>query len=152
MLEDALGRKLDHPAFHSHLYGIGFVQDDPALLSQQLEWARSRSEFVALNWQADAASARGQLARAKALYSAAIGQAERGKAIREAGRIAAEAALTQAAFGRCDEAMRFVAERQRHLQTPSGGEALVLAVCGQPRRAEIILDTGYDAARGHEAE
>jgi tetratricopeptide (TPR) repeat protein len=138
--ERALAKNLEVAGLRPTLFAIGSVKGDSVLMQEQLEWARSRAEYVALTWEAEALSAGGQLARARELYSSAVAQASTQKAMASAARIAAEAALSQAAFGECDRANGYIRKSLELVPAPHRAVPLVLALCGDPHRAQTIAD------------
>lgn len=125
IFERARLQNIDHTYFHRGLYQIAFASGDTAAMQQQLDWAKGKpDEYVALDWQTDAAAFAGQWRRAQDLSRRSIDLSMRVDAKEVAAGYADEAALLGALFGQCTGATR----------------ALALALCGETSQAQRLVD------------
>ena len=78
VLQQALDQKLETTNLHARLYEVSFVQGDAAAMKTQIDWAAGKpDEYMAQNWQAQAAEFSGQLARANQFSDRAVELAQR---------------------------------------------------------------------------
>jgi len=111
ILEQALGRKLDHGFLHIEMYYLAFLNGDTAGMQQQLEWAAGRpgDEAYFLNMQSDAEAYYGRLAKAREFSRRAVRSAIRADFKDTAAHWQAIAALREARFGNSQAAKQGVA-------------------------------------------
>ena len=142
-IRQALARKLETTAMHSTLYRIAFVQGDAAGMKAQIEALNGKpDEYLAQIWQAETFAFSGQLRKAREFSDRAVELA----AARDLKDVAAETAVRAAArdaqLGDC----RLVEEqstkalgisRRQQTMIPA---AIALATCGDPGRAQAIVD------------
>src|SRR5262249_2669057 len=129
---------------HSRLYDIAFVEGDTAAMKRQIDWASGNpEEYEALGWQARTRAFSGQLRQAREFFARAADMAERHDMKGRAAEFAADHALTEAAFGNCQQA-REVANGIRKVQRGEWFDlseaALALALCGEVAQAQAIAD------------
>jgi len=141
--EQAIQQKLDSTEIYAHLYRIAFVNGDAAALQQQLTWASGKpDEYVALDWQTQAAAFAGQWKRAQDFARRAIDLAAGSQAKENAAQYAAEAALRAAVFGQCAQAKAAAAQSlalERN-KVSLARAALALAMCGASSQAQSLVD------------
>jgi serine/threonine protein kinase/Flp pilus assembly protein TadD len=142
-LAQALQRQLEATEFHTFLYQIAFADGDAVGMQGQIGWARGKpDEYVALDWQTQAAAFAGQWRKAQDFSRRAIDLAARGETIEVAARYAAEQALRSAVFGDCqrvkaDAAKGLNLERSRATLPRA---ALALALCGEAGQVKSLID------------
>jgi serine/threonine protein kinase/tetratricopeptide (TPR) repeat protein len=142
-LTRALQLKLDMTQYHPQLYQLAFINADAAGMQEQLDWARGRvDEYVALDWQTNAAAFTGQWRHAHELSRRAIDLAERRDNREVAARYATEQALRSAVLGDCRLAKASVAQGLAfgRGRLPLERAALALALCGVPQQAQSLAD------------
>jgi DNA-binding winged helix-turn-helix (wHTH) protein/tetratricopeptide (TPR) repeat protein len=133
-LEQARARKLEPPYGRYMLYGIGFLEEDPAAMQRQIDGvAGTPAEAGMLAMQSVTAAYAGQVRRARDLTTRAVEQALGRGLTGGASQYAAGDALWEAAYGNCRQAKRAAARalattRSRHALSWS---ALALALCGE---------------------
>lgn len=143
VLERALERKLVTTEFYTGLYQIAFINQDTQAMKRQLDWMNDQPDkYVGLDWQTQSASFGGQLQRAREFSRSAVDLAISSDVKEVAARYAAEGALRNATFGKCQqtkaEAARALAiERNAVSMTRS---ALALALCGESTQTQQIID------------
>jgi DNA-binding winged helix-turn-helix (wHTH) protein/tetratricopeptide (TPR) repeat protein len=142
-IEQAWARKLDPPYSRYMMYGIAFLEGDPAAMQQQVDQvAGTPTEAGMLAMQSVTAAHAGQVRRARALTSRAVELATSRGLKEAAGLYSAGDALWEAAYGHCGEAKRTAARtldlsRGRHALSWS---ALALALCGESSRAQGLAE------------
>jgi tetratricopeptide (TPR) repeat protein len=139
-----LERKLNHPFFRIDLYSIGFLQNDPSAMAQQVAWSEGQPaiEDELLSLEADTAAYSGRLRKAREFSRRAMDSAERAEEKETAATYFALSALREALFGNADE------ERQRaSLATARSegrdvryGAALAMASAGDHKRVQALID------------
>jgi tetratricopeptide (TPR) repeat protein len=104
----ALERKLNHPLFHLDLYSVGFLQDDPSAMAQQVSWSEGKPaiEDELLSLEADTAAYSGRLRNAREFSRRAKDSAERAGEKETASTYFALSALRESLFGNAEEARR----------------------------------------------
>jgi eukaryotic-like serine/threonine-protein kinase len=143
-INEALAKNLDSPALHFLLYGMAFLKNDAATMSQQEAWAQGKpgTEDVMLAYEADAAAYSGQLAKARGLSKLAAASAARVQEKEFSATYLADAALREALFGDLSEAKQQAAaalalSNGRDVQY---GAALALAIAGESAKAQSLAD------------
>jgi tetratricopeptide (TPR) repeat protein len=141
-----LERNLNHPFFHIDLYGIGFLQNDPSAMAQQvaLSEAKPAIEDELLSLEADSAAYSGRLRQAREFSDRAMDSAERAEETETAATYFALSGLREALFGNADEARRratlaVVRSAGRDVQH-SAALAMALAYTGNDRQAKKLTD------------
>jgi serine/threonine protein kinase/predicted Zn-dependent protease len=139
-----LERKLNHPLFHIDLYEIGFLQDDPSAMAQQVSWSQGQPaiEDELLSLEADTAAYSGHLRKAREFSQRAMDSAERTEEKEAAATYFALSALRETLFGNADEARRrgsLALARSAGRDVQYGG-ALALAYAGDGGRVETLTD------------
>jgi DNA-binding winged helix-turn-helix (wHTH) protein/Flp pilus assembly protein TadD len=142
-IEQALARKLEPPYSRYMLYGIAFLEGDPAAMQQQVDRvAGTPTEAGMLSMQSQTAAYGGQVRRARELTRRAVALAM-GRGLKEgAGLYSAGDALWEAAYGNCRNTKQAAARtlamtRGRHALSWS---ALALAMCGESRQAQQLAE------------
>ena len=142
--EQALEHKLNHPSFHTGLYMIAFLQNDPAGMAEQVAWGAGKPgvDDVLLASDADTDGYYGKLMAAREFSRQAMDSAERADKQETAATYSALSDLREALFGNADEARRRVTFGAG---SPTGREAeycaaLALAYAGDDRRAQALTD------------
>jgi len=141
VLSQAVEQKLEMTEFHSLLYQIAFINNDPAGMQRQIDWARGKpDEHIAFDWQAGAAAFPGQWRKARDLSRRAIGLAARGDTQEIAARYGAEQALRGAVFGDCRQAGIDAAQGLKFTRSriSLSRAALALALCGAANQARPL--------------
>ena len=143
-LARAQAKKLDSPAVHFQAYAIAFLQNDASRMARELAWAAGSPgvEDVLLDLEANSNAYFGRVEVAEQFSRRAVASAERAEEKETAGSYEAEAAVREALFGKANEA------RQRATAglalSPNrdvlGQIALALALAGDTRRAEAVVD------------
>jgi eukaryotic-like serine/threonine-protein kinase len=106
--QQALERKLNNPFLHIALYQIAFLQNDVAVMTQQVAWSLGKPgvEDVLLNYEADTAAFSGRMRKARDFSRRAMDSAERAEQKEAAATYSAMAGLREALFNNPDEARR----------------------------------------------
>ena len=143
VIEQAQQQKLDSTFFHTILHQIAFVNGDQGGMQQQLTWASGKpDEYVAPNWQTQAAAFAGQWKRAQDFARRAIDLAAGSQAKENAAQYAADTALRGAVIGQCAPAKAGVAQSlalERN-KVSLARAALALALCGERSQAQSLAD------------
>jgi eukaryotic-like serine/threonine-protein kinase len=142
--EEALGRKLDGPFFHTGLYEIAFLQNDAAGMAQQVAWSVDKPavEDQLLAMEANTAAYFGRLGQAREFSRRAVDSAERADKKETAATYSAVSSLREALFGNADEARRHatLAMGRSRGRDVGYGAALALAYAGDHVRAQALTD------------
>ncbi len=103
---EAQTRKMDSPALHLGLYQLGFLQNDPAEMAKQVNWAKDQPgiEDALIAAEADVAAFFGQLSKAREFSRQAVASALKEGEKETASGYEADAALREALFGNPAEA------------------------------------------------
>jgi tetratricopeptide (TPR) repeat protein/predicted Ser/Thr protein kinase len=141
---DAQAKKLDSPYLRFCLYQLAFLQNDAAVMAQQVTWASGKSgwEDVLAAEEADSAAYFGRLAKARELSRRAVASAERAEEKETAASYESDVALREALFGNAAEARQRAATALR-LSIGRDVEyeaALAFALAGDAARAEALAD------------
>jgi serine/threonine protein kinase/Tfp pilus assembly protein PilF len=105
---EAQTKKMDSPALHLGLYQLGFLQNDPAEMAKQVNWAKDQPgiEDALIAAEADFAAYYGQLSKAREFSRQAVASALKEGEKETAAGYEADAALREALFGNAAEAKR----------------------------------------------
>jgi eukaryotic-like serine/threonine-protein kinase len=103
---EAQTQKMDSPALHLGLYQLGFLQNDPAEMAKQVNWATDQPgvEDALIAAEADVAAYYGQLSKAREFSRQAVASALKEGEKETASGYEADAALREALFGNAVEA------------------------------------------------
>jgi len=103
---EAQTKKMDSPALHLGLYQLGFLQNDPAEMAKQVNWAKDQPgiEDALIAAEADVAAFHGQLSKAREFSRQAVASALKEGEKETASGYEADAALREALFGNPVEA------------------------------------------------
>lgn len=140
-LTQALQLKLEMTAYHTQLYQLVFINTDTAGLQQQVDWARGKpDEYVALDWQTNAATFAGQWRQAQDFSRHAIELAARGDNRELAAKYATEQALRSAVLGDCQMSKTSAAQGLTfgRGRLPLARAALAQALCGAASQAQAL--------------
>ncbi len=143
VLRQALAQKLETTNMHTRLYHIAFVQGDQAALKEQRDWAVGKpDEYLAQDWDAQAAEFGGQLARANQLSDRAMELAQRSDLKQAAALELFEETERNAAFGNCGALSQFTEKalalsRDRSTLIKAGN---AFAACGQTGSAQAFVN------------
>ncbi len=142
--ERAIASKPDIEFLHESRYYIAFLQNDEAVMQQQLDWARGKpmAESPMLWAASETAAYRGQLAKARSLVQEATQTAKAGGDAEQNALLKAEEAAREAEFGN-NELARQLAKGA--LAVDSGRDekiaaGLAMARAGDVAGAQIIID------------
>ena len=140
----ALERKLTNPYFYIDLYGLAFLQNDPAGMAQQVTRSAGQPgiEGILLALEADTAAYSGQLRNAREFSRRAVDSAERAEDKEAAATYWALSGLREALSGNTQEARRRV---RLSIGRSTGydlqyARALALAYAGEDRQVQLIID------------
>ena len=147
--EEAQGKKLDSPYLCFYLYQLAFLQNDAAVMKQQVIWAAGKPgvEDVLLSAEADTAAYSGWLEEARELSRQAVVSAEQAGEKETAAGYETAAALREALFGNAAEARQrgdaaFALSTGRDVKF---GVALARALAGESARSQMLAE---DLAKG----
>ncbi len=142
--EQALEHKLKSYYFHLALYQIAFLENDAAMMAQQVSLSAGTPGFEAtlLANEADTAAYSGHLANAREFSRQAVDSAERAGDNEAAATYSALSALREALSGNADEARRLATLAMSH---PAGHDlqyasALAWAYARDDERAQKLID------------
>ena len=141
--DDAITRKLDDDVLHLVRYGIGFLQSDGKVMSEQTAWFTDRpeveNEMLALEAETEAYA--GHLSKARDLTRRAADSAVRADNKAGASIWELEGAFREEMFGEPDARERANAGMKVAPDSPETEEfgALVLAGGGDVKRAEALM-------------
>ena len=143
LAEEARTKKLDSPPLRLGSYQLGFLQNDAAEMSKQVNWAMGQAgiEDALLAAEADAAAFSGQLIKAREFSRKAVASALKADEKETASGYEANAALREALFGNPAEA-RQRASAALALATPRDveyGIALALALTDANKRSQAQI-------------
>ncbi len=142
MLGEALAQKLETSSMHSRLFQIAFLQGDATAMKEQIDWATGKQdEYLAQNWQAQAAEFSGQIARANQFAERAIELAQRSDLKEAAAQALLHQAERNATFGNCGAVSGII---EKALAPSREQASLVLAAnvyaeCGQAGPAQSLI-------------
>jgi len=143
-LDETQQRKLDASSLRVARYALAFVQNDPAAMQEQVNWAVGKpgTEDVLLATQADTEAFFGRLGKAREFSQRAVDSATRADARESAAVWRAYEGLREAEFGNAAEARKLAAQAMaltagRDVQILT---ALTYARAGDPAAAEKLAD------------
>ncbi len=133
---------IDPAAFRDVLYGIGFIQNDPAGMAKQLAGPWFGPPTMTDKVQADTAAYSGHLSRSRELAQRGAASARQQGATAAAATYTVNAALVEALFGNFPEAQRTVGDAgsmavDRDLEA---GAAVALGLSGELAQAQKMAD------------
>ncbi len=131
----ALERKLNNSFLHIALYQIAFLQNDAAVMTQQVAWSVGKPgvEDELLNYEADTAAFSGRMRKARDFSRRAMDSAVRAEQKEAAATYSAMAGLREALFNNPDEARRkvgLVMGRTSGLRDKNGKDACRFVLVG----------------------
>jgi Tfp pilus assembly protein PilF len=146
---EAQTNKMDSPALHLGLYQLGFLQNDPAEMAKQVNWAKDQSgiEDALIAAEADVAAYYGQLSKAREFSRQAVASALKEGEKETASGYEADAALREALFGNAAEAKQR-ASAALALATPRDveyGIALASALSDTNKSSQAQITKQVDA-------
>ena len=142
IVRQAGARRLETTAMHGALFRIAFFRSDAATMKQQVESLSGKpDEYVAQNWQADAAAFSGRLRESREFTSHAIELAAARDLKDVVAQIVARAAARDAQMGDCKLVREQTAKaldlsRRQQTMVPAG---ITLATCGELSQAQAII-------------
>jgi len=140
---EAFAKNLDNWFFRYCLYQIGFVENNQAVMSEQLAFMKGEAnEHNALEWQAGAATFLGQWQKAQDFSRRAIDSAIVEDAKGEAAEYASEQALRAAVLGQpeiCNKSVQQALSLERN-QVSLTRSALALALIGEEVETQSLID------------
>jgi len=100
ILQQAIAKHLDNFDVHAELFYLAFQNDDAVAIQRHFDWAKGKPEEAEfLQFQGEAAAARGRLSKAHELYNAAMELANRQGRPMLAATMKTDLATTEAEFG-----------------------------------------------------
>jgi serine/threonine protein kinase/tetratricopeptide (TPR) repeat protein len=141
--DDAIARKLDDDVLHLVRYGVGFLQSDGKVMSEQTAWFTDRpeveNEMLALEAETEAYA--GHLKKARELTRRAVDSALRADNKAGASIWELEGAFREEILGEPGARERAIAGLRVAPDSPEAQEfgALVLAGSGDAKRAEALM-------------
>jgi serine/threonine protein kinase/Tfp pilus assembly protein PilF len=143
-LQQALAQKLETTNLHARLYQIAFLKSDAAGMKEQLDWAAGKTdEYLAQNWQAQAAAFSGQLENANHFADRAVDLAQGKSDLKEAAaQMLLQKANRNATLGNCAAISEMVRNglalsREQAYLIEAGA---ALAACNQAGAAQPLID------------
>ncbi|MFY9530833.1 MAG: protein kinase [Candidatus Acidiferrales bacterium] len=144
IFDQALALKLDDPALRSGMYSLAFLQNDPAGMQKQVDWATGKpgAEDQLLSQDSDTKAYFGHLTKARELSRRAVDSASHNGAKETAAIWGSNAALREAEFGSSGPARQ---DAQTALDLASTRDVEVLAALtfariGDAPRAMALTD------------
>jgi tetratricopeptide (TPR) repeat protein len=134
-LDQAFSRKQDNPSLHELLYSLAFLENDAAVMQQQLQWAKGKSgvESFALFLEANTHAYYGRAGKWRGAASSAVAAATRDGAAETAALFHAGGAVVEAALGNTAQA-RYAAVKA--LTLSSGRDVRMIAVAALARAGD----------------
>jgi tetratricopeptide (TPR) repeat protein len=149
-INSLLAQKIERTWMHTALYQIGLIQNEPALMQQQLDWALGRQdEVLALSWQAQVAAYKGKLREAAQHYQRAIELNKQRQLPEQAAAFSISLGLRQAAYGFDKEARQVLTDalllsRNNFVKYPPGNAVpfgtFALALAGDANQAILLCE------------
>jgi serine/threonine protein kinase/tetratricopeptide (TPR) repeat protein len=142
IIRQAGARRLETTAMHGTLFRIAFFRSDAATMKQQIESLNGKpDEYVAQNWQADAAAYSGRLRESREFTRHAIELAAARDLKDVVAQTVARAAARDAQLGDCklvkeQSAKALDISRRQQTMVPAG---ITLATCGELSQAQAII-------------
>jgi eukaryotic-like serine/threonine-protein kinase len=142
--QQALARKIEHPALHANLYAVAFLEGDTTEMERQAAWAAGKpgAEDLLLSAQADTEAFSGHLDKAQEFSRRAVESAERADQKETAALWQLNAALREAESGNTAQARIETASALSLAPTRDVRilAALALARAGDPTQALKIAE------------
>jgi serine/threonine protein kinase/tetratricopeptide (TPR) repeat protein len=134
--------KFDSTELHRDLYWFAFINGDAAAMQQQLTWASGKpDEYVALDWETQAAAFAGQWTRSQDLSRRAIELAAANDAKENGAQYAAEAAMRAAVLGQCAQTKAASTQALSLARNQvSLTRSALAALCGESSQAQSLVD------------
>lgn len=142
-LRKAQALKPESTNMHARLYQIAFVQNDPATMKEQVDWANAGRAEEALIWQARVAGFLGQLASADELNDRVIGMIRMSEEKKEmVAQVMLMKATRDAMLGSCGRVSQLAKEALNLSREQANvvSAATALAACGEAVPAQVLLD------------
>jgi len=143
LAEEAQTKKLDSPTLRFGLYQLGFLQNDPAEMAKQVNWAMGQPgiEDAILATEGDAAAYSGQLRKAREFSKKALASALRADEKETASGYEADAALREALFGNPSETRQHAdaALALSNARDVEYGLALALTLAGPDKNSQTKI-------------
>ncbi len=143
-VEETQQRKLDGPTLRLGRYALAFIQNDPAGMQEQVNWASGKPgvEDLMLSAQSDTEAYFGHLGKAREYSQRAVDSATRADARETAAMWRANEALREAEFGNAVEARKAVGQALSLTESRDVDivTALSYARAGDPAGAEKLAD------------
>jgi tetratricopeptide (TPR) repeat protein len=141
--EQAITGKADSPDVHEVLFVLAFMRGDEAAMQREVEWTKGKpEEGLSFSWQANAAEFRGQIKKSRELARRGMESAQRlGLKTNVAEGMAGQAS-GDAYYGNCKDISQRVTAALAVARTrwSLGNGAAALAICGEPARAQTLVD------------
>jgi len=143
VFQQSLAQKLETTNIHSGLFYVAAIGSDSAAMKQQVDWATGRpDEYVAQNWQAQAAEFSGQLGKADEFSDRAIALAQRRELKEIVGQALLARAVRHATVHRCQQVNDLTT---RALDISRDRSSLItaataMALCKQAGPAQALVD------------
>ncbi len=142
--EEAPAKGLDSSNIHLNLYLLAFLENNPAAMAREAEWAVGKAavEDTMLAMEADTAAYSGELEKSRGFSRRAVAAAMRTEERERAAACEVKTALREALFGNRTEA-RQRANSALKLSTGRDvqyGAALAFALAGDTTRAQALAD------------
>jgi serine/threonine protein kinase len=134
-LEQVQERKLEGPTLRLARYDLAFLQNDPASMQEQLNWAVGKpgAEDMMLSMQADTEAYFGRLAKAREFSQRAVDVATKADARETAAMWRANEALREAEFGNTAQARKVAGQA---LALTAGRDVELLAALSYARAGD----------------
>ena len=143
ILRQTKAQKLESTNMHQRLFHLAFVQNDPAAMKDQIDWASAAGKpEEALNWQAQVAAFSGELAKADQLSERVVEMNRNSDAKELVAQVLLIEAVREATLGSCERATQN-AKRALDLSREQANlvsAANAYAACGQAGPAQALAD------------
>jgi Tfp pilus assembly protein PilF len=144
-IDEELGRRLEGVPLHLNIYALAFIQDNPAVMKQQADWAAAKAgaEDWMLSLESDTEAWFGRLAKARELSRQAVESARRNEEKESAALWQTNAAIRDALFGNLDVARQYAVEAANLAPGSPDVEAqagLAFALAGDAAHAQSLVD------------
>jgi tetratricopeptide (TPR) repeat protein len=143
IIEQAMAQNIDHVAFHTGLYLLGFLEGDTAAMRKQVEWAKGKpGESFLLSLQSNAAFSSGKVQEAREFSRQAVELMQRRNLTENVASAVAREAGREALLGN----RRRARERAAAALVMKGGvgpeivACAALALAGAIDQAEALAD------------
>jgi serine/threonine protein kinase/Flp pilus assembly protein TadD len=143
VFQQSLALKLETTNIHSGLFYVAAIGSDAAAMKQQVDWAAGRpDEYLAQNWQAQAAEFAGQLGKADEFGDRAIALAQRRELKEIVGQALLARAMRNATVNRCPQVNDLTSRALAISRDRSSliSAATAQALCKQSGPAQVLVD------------